>query len=38
MPGTPRRPQLTYKQRVQIHTLAELGWTQTAISQRLGIP
>ena len=33
---TPRR-RLSYKERVQIHTLAELGWTQTAISQRLGI-
>ena len=33
---TPRR-RLSYKERIQIHTLAELGWTQTAISQRLGI-
>ena len=33
---TPRR-RLSYKERIQIHTLAELGWTQIAISQRLGI-
>jgi len=33
---TPRR-RLSYKERVQIHTLAEVGWTQTAISKQLGI-
>jgi IS30 family transposase len=39
MPATPpRRRQLTYKERVKIHTLAEIGWTQTAISQQLAIP
>src|SRR3954468_651366 len=40
MPGSPtprRRRQLTYKERVKIHTLAEAGWTQTAISRQLGI-
>ena len=33
---TPRR-RLTYKERIQIHTLSDLGWTQRAISQKLGI-
>src|SRR5438876_11533431 len=37
MPKTPNR-RLSYKERVKIYTLSEIGWTQTAISQRLGIP
>lgn len=37
MPKTPNR-QLTYKERVKVHTLAKIRWTQTAISQKLGIP
>jgi hypothetical protein len=37
MPKTPNR-RLTYKERIQIHTLAEIGWQQKAIAQKLGIP
>src|SRR3954469_66342 len=37
MPKTPLR-RLNYKERVQIHTLHELGWTQVAISRYLGVP
>ncbi|ORX99350.1 hypothetical protein BCR34DRAFT_127106 [Clohesyomyces aquaticus] len=33
---TPNR-RLTYKERVKIHTLAEIRWSQTAISYHLGI-
>ena len=35
---TPRRRQLTYKERVKVHTFAEIGRTRTAISRQLGIP
>jgi hypothetical protein len=34
---TPNR-RLSYKERVQIHTLAESGWKQKDIAQWLGIP
>jgi hypothetical protein len=37
MPKTPNR-RLTYKERIKIQTLAEIGWPQKAISQKLGIP
>jgi IS30 family transposase len=37
MPKTPNRC-LTYKERIQIHTLAEIGWQQKVIAQKLGIP
>ncbi|KAF2180005.1 hypothetical protein K469DRAFT_796755 [Zopfia rhizophila CBS 207.26] len=37
MPKTPQR-RLTYKERVRIHTLAELGWKQVDIARQLGIP
>lgn len=36
MPKTPNR-RLSYKERVKIHTLAEIGWKQVAIAQQLGI-
>ena len=37
MPKTPCR-RLTYKERVQIHTLADIGWKAPAIALKLGIP
>ena len=37
MPKTPLR-RLTYKERIRIYTLAELGWKQVAIASYLGIP
>jgi IS30 family transposase len=37
MPKTPNR-RLTYKERIQIHTLAEIRWQQKAIAQKLRIP
>jgi IS30 family transposase len=36
MPKTPKR-HLTYKDRVRIHTLAELRWKQVAIASYLGV-
>ena len=37
MPKTPQR-RLTYKERVQIHTLRELGWNQKAIGLYIKVP
>jgi hypothetical protein len=37
MPKTPNR-RLTYKERIRIHTLAEVGWKQGAIASYLAIP
>jgi hypothetical protein len=37
MPKTPNR-RLSYKERVQIHTLADIGWKQKDIAQKLRIP
>ena len=37
MPKTPNR-RLTYKERIRINTLHEIGWKQKDIAQKLGIP